>query len=383
MTAITIRGNLVTPDAVIEGGLVRLLDGVIASVSPKAREASVDIELPPGGWIVPGFIDVHVHGGCGADFMDASTSAYETITAFHGRNGTTSLLATTVTAQKPNIDAVLEAAADYIAAASPAGARLLGVHLEGPFISPRWPGAQNPAFIVPPNAAWIDEWLAAYPGLIKLLTLAPETEGATKAIRQLTAQGVVVAAGHTDASYDQLRAAADAGLSHAAHMFNAMTGLHHREPGVVGATLTDPRIVAEVIADGVHVHPAAIQLLTQTKTAGNLLLITDAIAAAGLGDGNYNLGGLDVTVRDNVARLTHGNNLAGSTLTMIDAFRFMVRRIGLSVPEASRLASANPAKQLGASHTVGSIRPGAKADLVLLTQDLDIVAVYRDGIAIA
>ncbi|MCI3919378.1 N-acetylglucosamine-6-phosphate deacetylase [Paenibacillus sp. TRM 82003] len=403
----TIRGNVVTPEGVIEGGVVRVEYGVIVDVAgtggsgavscngsgsaatassrfgfgsgSSSSFSSADFELPDGSWIVPGFIDVHVHGGYGADFMDATPEAYRTITSYHGRHGTTSMLATTMTAPKPAIDAVLAAAAGYIAEGSPEGARLLGVHLEGPFISPRWPGAQNPSHIVPPNEAWVEEWASRYPGLIRLLTLAPEAEGAAAVIRALREAGIVAAAGHTDASYDRVVAAADEGLSHAVHTFNAMTGLHHREPGVVGAVLTDPRLAAEVIADGVHVHPAAVKLLTRTKTDGSLMLVTDAMSAAGLGDGDYSLGGLDVTVRDGVARLTQGGSLAGSTLTMIDAFRFMVRRIGLSVPEASRLASANAAARFGLADRFGAIRPGAAADLVLLSPELEHVATLRDG----
>jgi len=376
-----IRGRIVTPEGVVEDGVVRIENGRIAEVA-EAASASPDVDLQ-GGWVVPGFIDLHVHGGYGGDFMDATQEAYETIAGFHGRNGTTSMLATTVTATKPDIDAVLRATSDYIAGAPAQGARLLGVHLEGPFISPKWPGAQNPARIVSPNREWLRDWTSAYPGLIKQLTLAPETEGAIDFIRELRRLGIIAAAGHTDATYEQMQAAADNGLNQAVHTFNAMTPLHHRQPGVVGAVLTDARIVAEVIADGIHVHPAAVRLLTLAKTAGDLVLITDAIAAAGLGDGQYSLGGLDVTVQGGVARLTEGGNLAGSTLTMIEAFRFMVRRVGLSVPEASRLASANAAKQLQLEREIGSIRAGAAADLVLLTPELDIARVYRDGMVIA
>ena len=373
-----IRGKIVTPEATLENGAVRLQDGRIAEVIEDAAGLAADVDLA-GGWVVPGFVDLHVHGGYGGDFMDASAASYETILAFHGRHGTTTLLGTTVTATKEAIEAVLQASSAYIDAASPRGARLLGVHLEGPFISPKWPGAQNPAHIVPPNADWVREWAAAYPGLIKQLTLAPEREGALPLIRELRALGIVAAAGHTDATYDQMLAAAEAGLNQAVHTFNAMTPLHHRNPGVVGAVLTEDRIVAEVIADGVHVHEAAVKLLAKTKTSDNLVLITDAMSAAGLGDGQYSLGGLDVTVDGGVARLTHGDSLAGSTLTMIEAFRFAVRRVGLSVPEASRLASFNAAKQLGLEQELGAIRAGAAADLVLLTPELDLVRVYRDG----
>jgi len=381
MSAFTIRGRVVTPDGVVEGGGVRIANGRIASVE-RDGAAPADVDLGTG-WIVPGFVDVHVHGGGGHDFMDAAPEALEAITAFHGRHGTTSLLATTMTAPKDAIDGVLRTAAQYIENAPPRGARLLGVHLEGPFISPKWPGAQNPSHIVPPNLDWLRDWTSAYPGLVKQLTLAPETDGAIEFIRELRRLGIIAAAGHTDATYEQIVRAADNGLNQAVHTFNAMTPLRHREPGAAGAVLADDRIAAEVIADGVHVHPAVVKLLTRAKNDNNLLLITDAMAAAGLGDGQYSLGGLDVTVEGGVARLTEGGNLAGSTLTMIDAFRFVIRHAGLSVPEASRLASANAARQLRLEGEIGAIRPGAAADLVLLTPELELAAVYRDGIPIA
>ncbi len=400
---ISLEGNIVTDDGVLEGGTIRIEDGRIIEVlaEPDGRtdrsltetdgqavlshaenNGNADFSLADG-WIVPGFIDVHVHGGYGSDFMEATPEAFDTITRFHGQHGTTSMLATTMTAPKSDIDAVLQTTADYMASAPAAGARLLGVHLEGPFISPHWPGAQNPNHIVPPNLSWVREWTETYTNLIRQLTLAPEIEGADELIAYLHRLGVNVAAGHTDACFDQIITAVEHGLSQAVHTFNAMTGLHHREPGVAGATLTDPRIVAEVIADGVHVHPAVVKLLTMTKTDGNLVLITDAMAAAGLGDGQYSLGGLQVTVQNQVARLSDSGALAGSTLTMIDAFRFMVQQVGLSVPQASRLASANAARQLGIDGSYGTIRPGASADLVLLDRALNIVAVYRDGQRIA
>lgn len=377
-----IRGKIVTPEGVLENGIIEVEDGKIKNVSASSS-ANADITAPEGGWVVPGFVDVHVHGGYGSDFMEATQEAIQNITAFHGRNGTTSMLATSVTAPKKDIDALLEASKAYIASNPSEGARLIGVHLEGPFISEKWPGAQNPEHIVPPNAAWVQEWLEKYPGLLKQLTLAPEKEGALDVIRLLRANGVIAAAGHTDATYDQVIEAAAAGLNQAVHTYNAMTPLHHRKPGVVGAVLTDERITAEIIADGHHVHEAAIKLLTRAKGLDHMLLITDAMSASGLGNGQYKLGDVDVTVRDGVARLAHGDSLAGSTLTMIGAFRFMVERIGLSVPEASRLASTNPAKQLGMDGRIGSIRAGANADFILLTPNLDIAGVYRDGKPIA
>nr|WP_274652213.1 N-acetylglucosamine-6-phosphate deacetylase [Paenibacillus humicola] len=369
-----IRGvRIIAGDRIVDGS-VTVKDGKIAEIAEAGSESAFEGTAIDGGggWLLPGFIDMHVHGGGGADFMDASREAYETITRFHASKGTTRMLATTVTAPPEAIEAVLAAAGGYRQGEMPYAA-LEGVHLEGPFISELWPGAQNPAFIAPPRPDWVEAWTERHPGLIRQLTLAPEKAGATGLIRRLAQQGVVVSCGHTDAKYDEILAAADAGLSQAVHTYNAMRGLHHREPGTLGAVLTDPRLYAELIADGHHVHPAAIRLVVLSKPADKVVLITDAIAAAGLGDGDYRLGGLAVDVRQGVARLREGGSLAGSTLTMIDAVRFMLAHSGLPLPAISRMASANPAKQLGLGPITGSIETGKLADLVLADSGLNAV----------
>ncbi len=211
------------------------------------------------------------------------------------------------------------------------------------------------------------------------MTLAPETPGALDCIEWLDAHGIVASCGHTDASYEDIELAVSRGLKHAVHTFNAMTGLHHRKPGTAGAVLTDDRISAEVIADGHHVHFAAIKLLARMKPADRMLLITDAMSAAGLGDGEYDLGGLAVAVKDGVARLQQGGALAGSTLTMIDAFRFVVRQVGLSVEEASLMASGNPARLIGLGGSTGSLEAGKQADVLLLSEDLELQHVWVKG----
>lgn len=374
--------NVVLEDGVIFGSVV-VQNGKIAEVLSDDKSAvssteGLEIIDGGGGWLLPGFIDVHVHGGFGADFMDASSDSFDTITRFHASQGTTGMLATTMTASKEAIEAVLHAVDNYRSSEMPYAA-LYGVHLEGPFISEKWPGAQNPDHIINPQLEWMKQWVSKWPSLIKQLTLAPEKMGAIDTIAWLAEQGINTACGHTDALYAEVIAAADAGLSQAVHTYNAMRGLHHREPGALGAVLTDPRIAAELIADGIHVHPGAIRLLLAAKPADKIILITDAMSAAGMPDGNYNLGGLAVIMKDNEARLLEGNALAGSCLTMIGAVRFILEHTDLTIAEVSRLASVNAAKQLGINDRTGSIVSGKQADLVWVDEQLRIQQTWVQG----
>ena len=376
-------GSVVTPAGIIEDGALVMQDGILqyvgtaadipAALKKKARQSETR-----SGYLLPGFIDIHVHGGNGADFMDASQDTLDRITSFHASQGTTSMLATTMTAPKDRIEHVLAEVNAYISKGSDF-AQLAGVHLEGPFISPKWPGAQNPEHIAAPNVSWVQEWHNSYPGLIKQLTLAPEREGALELISWLRDHDITPALGHTDASFEDVEAAVEAGLRHAVHTFNAMTPLHHRKPGVVGAVMYDQRIEAEVIADGIHVHPAAVAVLTRLKRDHNLILITDAMSAVGLEDGNYTLGDLPVVVQGGVARLEDGVTLAGSTLTMIEGFRFLVQKVGLSITEASLAASLNPAMSIGIDKRTGSLEAGKQADVLFLGPDLDLKSVWIQG----
>jgi N-acetylglucosamine-6-phosphate deacetylase len=378
------HAKIVTEQGIIPDGVVHVKDGLIAFVGDAAlyREQLMDPDteiLDAGGkWLLPGFIDVHVHGGYGADFMDSNPQTLNTITRFHALHGTTAMLATTMTASRDQIDRVLDEVHRYMNRPMPF-AQLLGVHMEGPFISPKWAGAQDPRLMLPPQLAWLEDWHERYPHLVKQLTLAPELQGALETIAWLRDRGIVAACGHTDATYADMQSAVSCGLTHAVHTFNAMRGLHHREPGTVGAVLTDARISGEIIADGHHVHPAAIRLLTMAKQPNGLLLITDAMSAAGLGDGEYELGGQAVTVVSGVARLTNGGSLAGSTLTMIEALRFMIRDVGVTIEEASRMASGNPARLLGLDASHGSIAKGKQADLLLIDPVLQLERVWVQG----
>ncbi|NHN29798.1 N-acetylglucosamine-6-phosphate deacetylase [Paenibacillus sp. S3N08] len=387
-TTFLYNANIVTADTTLMNGWIYWVDGRIEAMGTQAtfeaafgklNDALTEKIDGAGGWVLPGFIDVHVHGGYGHDFMDADAAELDIITRFHAMHGTSTMLATTVTAPKTELDLVLKRVTAYRKQAAMPFAQILGVHLEGPFISDQWCGAQNPSHIVAPQLAWLADWTDRFPGTIRMQTLAPETEGALAYITALTQQGIIAALGHTDATYAQVEAAVQHGLSHAVHTFNAMRGLHHREPGTVGAVMGNPAIMAEVIADGHHVHPAAISLLAQAKGPEGMLLITDAMSAAGLGDGEFELGGLSVIVRDGVARLKEGDSLAGSTLTMIAALRFAVLNAGIRIEHASRMASANPARQLGIEGTTGSLMPGLQADVLLLNAQLELEHVWIGG----
>ncbi|WP_433943942.1 N-acetylglucosamine-6-phosphate deacetylase [Paenibacillus sp. SN-8-1] len=379
------HGQVVTPLGIIKDGAVTVIDGIISYVgsssgAPSMVPSSAEVIDAKGAYILPGFIDIHVHGGMKEDFTDSTQESLDIITKFHASQGTTAMLATTMTTPREVLDQVLEEVHIYKSKDMPF-AQLEGVHLEGPFISPKWPGAQNPEHIVPPSKDWIEEWEARYPGLIKQVTFAPEREGAHDLIRYLRSKGIVAAAGHTDAAYKEIMAAVEVGLHHSVHMFNAMTPLHHRKPGAAGAILSSPKISAEIIADGIHVHPAAISIIAKLKTDENFILITDAMSAAGLGNGEYMLGDLPVIVKDHVCTLKESpGTLAGSTLTMIRGFRYLVQQVGLSVEHASSMASGNPAKLLRIENRTGSIETGKQADLLLVDQqELEIRKVWIKG----
>ncbi|MEK4251462.1 N-acetylglucosamine-6-phosphate deacetylase [Paenibacillus sp. FSL W7-1287] len=375
--------RVVQEQSVLELGWVVVQNDCIIAIGsaedqlPELPEDTVKLD-GAGAYLVPGFIDIHVHGGAGEDFMTAKQEELDTITRFHMENGTTAMLATTVTGANEHLTAVIDAVQQYQQRPMPY-AQLVGVHLEGPFVNPKWKGAQNESYMIEPQLPWLEAWVKDYPGIIKMQTLAPEINGAPAYIKALSEAGIVAALGHTDAHYADVQEAVKSGLTHAVHTFNAMRGLHHREPGTVGAVLTTPGITAEIIADGEHVHPVAVQLMLLAKGVDGIVLVTDAMSAAGMPDGEYMLGELPVVVTDNIARLKDGGSLAGSTLTMIRGFQFLIRELGISVVEASRIASLNPAKVIGLDQQYGSIAVGKRADLLLLDGEFAIQSVIIGG----
>ncbi|MGI8666817.1 MAG: N-acetylglucosamine-6-phosphate deacetylase [Jatrophihabitans sp.] len=370
MTVLT-GARLVTPDGVLESGWLRLAGGRIAEVGagPLLDPGAEDLG---GGWLVPGFIDLHVHGGGGHDFTESAEAMAAGID-YHRGHGTTRTL---VSLMAGSLDAMCEQLG-WLVGLCAVDDRVAGAHLEGPFLAHARCGAQNVAHLQLPDRQVMAKLLDAGQGLVRTVTVAPELPGATTVISDLVQAGVVAAIGHTDADYEQAQAGFAAGATLTTHLFNAMSPLDHRRPGGAVAAL-ESGAALEVISDGVHLHPAMIRLAARYGSQ-RLVLVTDAMSATGVGDGSYVLGGLPVTVVDGQARGTGTGSLAGSTLTLDEALRQAVRSVGLPIEVAVAAATANPARVLGIADRCGAIAAGLDADLVLLDDDLQVRRVMIAG----
>jgi N-acetylglucosamine-6-phosphate deacetylase len=370
---IVTASQVVTPARILAPGWLHLDGDRIVEVGEGAPPRAPDVDLGDST-VVPGFVDLHVHGGGGASFDSGTSDAADVVAATHLAHGTTSMAASLVTDTRERmVDAVRELALLV------QDGRLAGIHLEGPWLSPQRSGAHQPGSLTTPDPASVDALLAAGDGAVRMVTLAPELPGGVDAVRRLVDAGVLAAIGHTDATYDEARAALDAGARLGTHLFNAMRPLHHRDPGPVGALLDSP-VDVELIADGVHLHPALLRTVFAAKP-GQCILVTDAMAAAGAPDGDYALGQMAVEVREGVARLASPDGdgaIAGSTLTMDAAVRFAVRTAGLPLLDVVHAASTTPARAWGLSD-VGALETGRRADLVVLDDDLAVVRVMRAG----
>ncbi|MER5600403.1 N-acetylglucosamine-6-phosphate deacetylase [Streptomyces sp. NPDC002265] len=361
--------RVVLPTGTVDGGRVFVEGTRITGPSPADAE-TVDVS---GHWLVPGFVDIHNHGGGGASF---SGPAEDVLTAVrtHRRHGTTTLVASTVT---DDMD-ILTRQAGLLSELAEQG-DIAGIHFEGPFISPCRKGAHSEALLRDPEPAEVRKLVDAARGHAKMVTLAAELPGGIDSVRLLAEHGVIAAIGHTDATYEQTVEAIEAGATVATHLFNAMPALGHRAPGPIAALLEDERVTVELINDGTHLHPAALELAFHHAGPDRVAFITDAMDAAGIGDGRYMLGPLEVEVSEGVARLVEGGSIAGSTLTQDRAFRRAVTVDHLSVEHAVAALSANPARLLGMYDRVGSLEPGKDADLVLLDADFALKGVMRRG----
>jgi len=373
------NGTIVTPTRLWEGGALLIEGERIAGIGRRDDFGTLpDAEIidATGYWVVPGYVDVHVHGAMGRDMMEGTVEAISTAAAFYARHGTTAFLPTSVTAHSEDIDRFLEAVAEAQRRTVTGEARVLGAHIEGPYISPKMSGAQAAKFIRPADRREYERWFAS--GIIRLITVAPEVPENRPLLSYALKQGAAVSVGHSAATFQETMAAVDWGLNHATHTFNAMTGLHHRDPGAAGAALYSDKIYAELIADTVHVHPAAMAILVRAKGPGRTVLVTDAMTAVGLGDGDYSLGAQMVQVRNGIARIANGS-LAGSLLTMDQAVKNVVRETGSTLAQAVEMASLTPARSIGLAHRKGSLEPGKDADLLLLDRDLNVAVTMIGG----
>ncbi|MFF9816652.1 N-acetylglucosamine-6-phosphate deacetylase [Streptomyces sp. NPDC014006] len=362
--------TVVLPTGAVPDGRV-VVDGTRIAGTAPANAQVIDVR---NHWLIPGFVDLHNHGGGGASFTSGTVEDVLTGIHTHRLHGTTTLVASTVT---DDMDSLTQRAGLLSELAEQGD--IAGIHFEGPFISPCRKGAHSEELLRDPEPAEVRKLIDAARGHAKMVTLATELPGGIDSVRLLAEHGVIAAIGHTDATYEQTLEAIDAGATVATHLFNAMPPIGHRAPGPITALLEDERITVELINDGVHLHPAALQLAFHHAGAARVAFITDAMDAAGFGDGRYMLGPLEVEVADGVARLVEGGSIAGSTLTLDRAFKRAVTVDRLPVEDAVRALSANPARLLGLDDRVGSLDPGKDADLVLLDEHFDLKGVMRRG----
>ncbi len=370
-----INVKLVLEDQVLNNRIL-FYDERIEEIVPEQHHkdlSGMDVLNGGGLYLSPGLIDLHIHGLAGVDVMDGTRDSLDIMAKSLASQGVTAFLPTTMTAEPAAISTAVLAVRQWIRNPGP-GAELLGVHLEGPFISSRYKGAQNPEFIRTPDYSMVEPWL----DVIRIITLAPETEGAEEFIRQIRQNSaVVLSIGHSDATCEQALEAYEAGVRHITHCFNAMSPFHHRAPGVVGAALGWP-FTTEIICDDVHVNPVFYQGLLNIKGLEKVIPVTDCMQAGGLPDGSYSLGGQQVTVRDGACRLQDGT-LAGSTLRLNQALNNLKRRTNLTLPQLASLASRNPAKVLGVDKDRGTLAIGKLADFFLHDEDFNVMKTVGKG----
>lgn len=374
-------GDVVTPAGVLTGVDVRVDDGVITSAGSSLSAANAHVIDARGSLVAPGFIDIHIHGAGGAMVEQGDPDQIDVISRTLARFGTTGFLATIATLAAEPLRAAMRAVATAVGRES--GARILGIHLEGPFLNPSRAGAQAVQWMRAPSIEEFDTLQELSGDLIRLVTIAPEIDGAIPFIRALHDRGVVVSAGHSNATAAEMAVAVDAGVTHVTHLFNAMRELHHREPGIAGVALTDDRLSAELICDGHHLSPAVVELALRSKPPLKAVLVSDAVGALGLPDGDYEMFGVTCVVAGGAVRLKAGGQLAGSCLTLDRALRNL-RQWQPQRPLADLIHAASwaPARALGLDHQRGTIEAGKQADLVLLTPDLTVRRTWCGGVEV-
>ena len=376
-----VNGKTFVDGAFVEGVAVNIEGELIKSVgdAPKSPDA-IDAS---GSYVIPGFVDLHFHGCVGADLCDGKVESIQTIAEFQASRGTTSICPATMTFSEEILTPIMQSVKTFVEkqtnGEAPSNcANFVGVNMEGPYISPDKVGAQNPAYV---HAGSIDEFArlnVASGNMIKLVDVAPEVEGNIDFIRRATKAGVRVSVAHTCANFDETKAAFDAGARQMTHLFNAMNPIHHRNPGPVVAAEEDERVMAELICDGIHSHPAIIRMAFKLFCDDRIVLISDTMRACGLDDGTYDLGGQDVTVKGSLATIADGS-IAGSVTCLPDCFRYAVKTAGIPLESAVKCATVNPARALGLDNKIGSLKAGHLADILILNEDLSLKSVILRG----
>jgi len=383
MALIVTASQLFTPLESIASPFIVIEDGHVTSVGSQ-REA----EIPQGKILAfknqvlaPAYLDIHLHGGSGHDVMEADDAALMAIETMLASRGVAAYLPTTVTAAEDRTLRALEHLEKAIRKCSqPGRSTPLGIHLEGPFISHAKRGVHPPEHLVAPSPERLQHYWEASAGTLRMVTIAPEIPGAIETIRHARQLGIHCSLGHSNATYEEANAGIAAGANHATHTFNAMRALDHRDPGILGAVLQHRELTADIIADGIHIHPSVVDLFIRAKGLGRAILITDAISATGMPEGRYDLGGLEVEVRNQ--RCEYNGRLAGSVLTLERAIRNVMSFAKLNLQDALRMATLNPALLIGLSEQRGSLRPGSRADIVVLTPQGQLVQTILGGEAV-
>ncbi|GAA3411257.1 N-acetylglucosamine-6-phosphate deacetylase [Paenibacillus hodogayensis] len=361
--------RIVLPDQVVPSAVVWIRDGVVERIEPgkgPVQEENVRHIDGQGMLLIPGMVDVHIHGAEGYDMMDGTEESVQAVSRACAATGCTSFLATSVSSSLDDLLAMIRSVKGVIG--REAGARIAGLHLEGPYLNPKRKGMQHEAHLRHPDIAEMERILQEAGPLVKMVTLAPELPNGMELLAYLVEKGIIVALAHSDATYEEASRAFQAGASHVTHCFNGMPPIHHRAPGLIAAAFEEPHVSLQAIVDGVHLHPAIVRLMHRIKGPRGMVLITDALQAMGLGDGDYRFGGHDVTVQDGIARLADGT-LASSTVTMNEALR-LTTELGISLADAVTMAATTPASLLGLP--AGRLEPGCAADLTLLNDRFEV-----------
>ncbi len=370
-----IHANIVLENEIWKNGSVLIEDGTIIEISDNndvsADEAVIDTE---NQLLIPGMVDVHIHGANGFDMMDGKTESVQEVSKQCAKTGCTSFLATSVTSSLDALEEMIDSVKKV--KGQEQGASIAGIHLEGPYLNEKRKGMQNPKYLREPNIPEIKKLLDRAESFIKMVTVAPELEGGLELVKYLAEKEVIVAIAHSDATYEEAKEAFQQGASHVTHCFNAMSPIHHRKPGVVTAAFEEEHVSLQAIVDNVHLHPAIVRLMHRIKGSEKLVLITDALQAMGLGDGQYHFGGHHVTVEDGIATLSDGT-LASSTVTMNQALKNTFEN-GVPLVDAVRMAATTPAELLGLMRK-GKITEGYDADLVLLDEDFHVSKTMKEG----